>query len=335
MIWNNIELFNVARIEESDSGLRLYRYPKSAQQAFGVGGPDYAPAVGRMTTGCEMRFVADGADVTLTSVESGDGTVEIWRGDFLCKVERLAAGVATKIELRRDYRLDGCNLEVYRGRFSPDVWRVIFDHEIAVAITAFEPIGEVRPPRACEIPNKKMIAYGSSITHSVGARIYTNSYIYGTARRLGVDVLCKGMAGSCLIQREVADYIAIEEWDTAILELGINMVDNTPVEVFETRVRYMLEKLLPLGRPVVLISNYTSHHCCPGAAYREVEESYVTTLEALYHEYATDRLFYIRGRDIVEENYDWLLSDIIHPSPFGHFEMGKRIADKIIEFGII
>ncbi len=335
MIWNNIELFNTVRIEESESGVRLYRFPTAAQDAFGIGGPDYAPAVGRTTTGCEMRFVADGADVTLTSVAGGDGTVEIWRGDFLCRVERLPSDVPTKIELRRDFRLDKCDLGGYKGRFSTDVWRIIFDHDIAVAINSFEPIGEVRPPRACEIPEKKVIAYGSSITHSAGAGVYTNSYIYGVARRLGVDVMCKGMGGSCLIQHEVADYIASERWDAAILELGINMVDNTPVEEFEARVRYMLEKLLPLGRPIVLISNYTSHHCLPGTPYHEIEESYVVTLEALYHEYATDNLFYIRGRDIVEKNYDWLLVDVIHPSPLGHFEMGKRISDKIKEFGII
>lgn len=121
MLWNNIELFNVVGIEEGAHGVRLYRFPKATQDVFGIGGPDYAPGVGRMTTGCEMRFVADGADVTLTSVDGGDGTVEIWRGDFLCRVERLVAGAPTKIELRRDYRLDKCDFDGYKGRFSTDV----------------------------------------------------------------------------------------------------------------------------------------------------------------------------------------------------------------------
>lgn len=335
MIWNNVELFNTVRIEESERGVRLYRFPEAAQASFGITGPDYAPGVGRMTTGCEMRFVAEGADITLTSVEGGDGTVELWRGDFLCRVERLVAGVPTVIKLRKEYRLDKCELDVYDGRFSPDVWRVIFDHDIAVEINSFEPIGEVRAPGTCEIPKKKIIAYGSSITHSAGAGVYTNSYIYGTARRLGADVMCKGMGGSCMIQSELADYIAEEKWDIAILELGINMVDNTPVKEFERRVRYMLERLLPLGKPIVLISNYTSHHCLPDTPYHEVEESYVLTLESLYREYAADNLFYIRGREVVGKNYDWLLSDVIHPSPMGHFEMGRAIAEKIKEFNII
>ena len=39
-------------------------------------------------------------------------------------------------------------------------------------------------------------------------------------------------------------------------------------------------------------------------------------------------------KDIVEKNYDWLLVDVIHPSPMGHFEMGKLISDKIRQFGI-
>ncbi len=39
-------------------------------------------------------------------------------------------------------------------------------------------------------------------------------------------------------------------------------------------------------------------------------------------------LYYIRGKDIVTD-FGYLLSDLIHPSPYGHAEMGRKIASII------
>ena len=65
MLWNNIELHNVARIEEREGATHIWRFPKSVQDMLDRDRfPTYSPGVGRMTTGCEMRFVAEGADVT-------------------------------------------------------------------------------------------------------------------------------------------------------------------------------------------------------------------------------------------------------------------------------
>jgi lysophospholipase L1-like esterase len=53
-------------------------------------------------------------------------------------------------------------------------------------------------------------------------------------------------------------------------------------------------------------------------------------LEKLYKELKADNLYYIKGEDIVTE-WDYLTSDLLHPSPYGHGEMGRKIAKIIRE----
>ena len=333
MIWKNIQLHNVATTElREDGALYLRRFPLSCHEEFAVSPYEIVPLAGRLTTGCELRFVGDSADIYL-SAEEFDGTVEIYRGDFFCRVERLQAGVITKIELRQN-SIDEKN-PPKSGRFSSNVWRVIFDHDLQVVLHDVQSETGVRPPLAEEVPQKKMLAYGSSITHSAGAQLFTNSYIYTVAKTLGVDVLCKGMGGSCHIHEKVVEYLPNEEWDLAVLELGINMIDIFPVEVFEERARGLITKMLAYGKPVVLISNFTSYRSMPTDTLYQVNKDYIATLEKLYKELKTDKLHYIKGENIVTE-WDYLTSDLIHPSPYGHGQMGRKIA-KIIreEFKIL
>lgn len=329
MIWNNVELFNVSEIEEFEDGsVRVYRFPREVRQAFDDGVRDYALGVSEMTTGCEIRFVGDGADITLSAAKD-EGTVEIYRGDFFVRVERIPGDAEKTIELRSNLGVDRHDVSAYKGRFDTAVWRVVFDHDYPVKIHSVKPLSSIRPPEACEIPEKKIIAYGSSITHSATAVMYTNAYIYTLGRRLGCDVLCKGMGGSCFMQPRVAEYIATADADAILLELGINMVDIFSAEEFYKRAKYTVKCAIESGKPVILISNFTSHHDIVGAKFYENNDNIVKALESIYEEYKCDRLYYIRGRDIVDDIV-LLAEDVLHPSPYGHITMGNRIADKLI-----
>ena len=325
MIWNNIELFNVEYIEKTERGITIYRFPKKTLQSFDLPWLSYSKAVGEMATGSELRFVGEGADIELCAVNA-PGTVEIFRGDYLDRVVRLPKGEVVKIELRPGYRLDKCDMSGFEYSCAPAMWRVIFDHEFTAEIVSVTPVGEIRPPRADEMPSKRVLCYGSSITHGVGAINYTNSYIYTIGRMLGVDILCKGMSGSCLIQDEVCEYIESAEWDAAILELGVNMVGvGWDVSVFREKAERLIKAAMKRGKPVFLVSIFSCHHDFTYSDNYKLNGEYIECLEQLYEMYKSDKLFYIRGRDIVTD-YRYLLCDIIHPSPFGHGEMGRKIA---------
>ena len=325
MIWQNVEFFNVNRVEEqTDGSLRLFRFPTSVANVFEKE-VDFVKTVGEMTTGCEIRFVGEEADITLSS--DCNGLVEIYRGDFFHKVEYLTANEKKRISLCGEFQLDK---SVYQGRFAHEVWRVVFGHDIRITVHSIETEKSIRPPKAEEVPQKKLLAYGSSITHSACSIQFTNSYIYTVGKFLGVDVLCKGMGGSCFCQKEVADYIAEEEWDIVTLELGVNMVGGYPVEEYEKRATYVVKRALERGKPVVMISNFTHFSNLPESPNFAVNKAYVECFEKIYQTLKCENLYYIRGQDIVTE-WDYLTTDLIHPSPYGHGEMGRKIAKKIRE----
>ena len=327
MIWNNVELFNVYETEKrTDGAIKLYRFPKAARDRFAIEKPNYVADVGNMTTGCEIRFVTKAADVLISS-EYYNGTVEIYRGDFLCRVEHLQAGVIQRITLREDTALDIYPITT-KKRFAPNVWRIVFDHDYCAVIHDIHAFAPIRPPMQSELPDKKLLAYGSSITHSAHAVLYTNSYLYTLARALNVDAMCKGMGGSCFVQKEVTDYIVTEDWDVALLELGINMVDSYPVSTFEERATYLVENMVKTGKPVVLISNFRSFRNIDGVAYHQENDDYIACLESIYKKLKQDNLFFIHGKDIVTD-WEYLSADLLHPSPYGHGEIGRKIADTI------
>lgn len=328
MIWNNVELFNVEDIDErNDGAIRLLRFPKNVTNVFGVGKLIYPMTVGRMTTGCEIRFVTEAADIIL-SAEDADGVVEIYRGDFLCRTMTLKAGTVTRIPFRHQQYFSDADISGVKGRFSSDVWRVVFAWDYSVVIHDINPIREIRPPRPDEVPEKKILAYGSSITQGTCSGPHSNSYLSRIGRILGADTLCKGMGGSCFCEKEVADYIPTVDWDVAILELAVNMVPRFDVEVFRERAAYVVEKALTKNKPVVLISHFRHFNDLPGAANGEKNESYIKCCEEMYNTLKCENLYYISGREIVSD-FTYLTSDLIHPSPFGHGEIGRKIADKL------
>jgi lysophospholipase L1-like esterase len=88
--------------------------------------------------------------------------------------------------------------------------------------------------------------------------------------------------------------------------------------------------MIACNKPVILISNFTSYRSLKTDSLCQVNASYIATLEKLYEELKTENLYYIKGEDIVTE-WDYLTSDLLHPSPYGHGEMGRKIAKIIHE----
>lgn len=328
MIWNNVELFNVEDIEVKPNGsVRMFRFPKPVMDIFGHESGKYPITVGRMTTGCEVRFVCKDADVFVTA-EDAEGSVEIFRGDFLVRTQRLQPGISTRLELRSDLSVDGCNLSGVLTNFATNVWRIVFDHDFCGLVDEIRPFGKIRPPMPAELPEKKIIAYGSSITHGACAGFFTNAYVAHMARLLGADVLCKGMGGSCFCESEVADYLPKADWDLAVLELAVNMVGIFPVEVFRQRAKKVVENAVRTGKPVVVISHFRHSRDLPGAGGAEENEAFITALQEICRQLQCENLYYLDGREALED-YTWLSADMIHPSIYGHAMMGRKIADWI------
>lgn len=322
MIYKNIELFNVEDIREGNGGTVLYRFPKDVTEQMGL--REYNKRIARLTTGVEMRFVGE-AFITLRVLD-WYGFVTVYLGDRQMSVHQVRKNELLTLELGYDNNDCYDTSGTPHGRFAPNVWRVVIGHDIRVRIVEIEPFGEIRPPKPDELPKTTMLAYGSSITHGTGAVMYENAYIYKTAEALGIQVLNKGMGGSCYCEKAVADYIPTADADIFCLELGINMLDIFSPEEYRERAGYLLKKAAETGKPTIFVSTlFGSADVCTDRQKVEKYRAYEAVAEALAKETGVN---FIKGSDILKDHTE-LTGDMIHPSVHGHDFMARRLSKRL------
>ena len=322
MIYKDIELFNVEDIREGSGGAVLYRFPIDVTEQMGR--CEYNKRIARLTTGIEMRFVGE-AFITLRVLD-WYGFVTVYLGDRQMSVHQVRKNELLTLELGCGD--NGCydTSRTPHGRFAPNVWRVVIGHDIRVRIVEIEPFGEIRPPKPDELPKTTMLAYGSSITHGTGAIMYENAYIVKTAEALGIQVLNKGMGGSCHCEKAVANYIASADADILCLELGINMLDVFSPDEYRERAGYLLKKAAATSKPVIFVSTlFGSAGVCTDKQRTEKYRAYEAVAEELAKETGVN---FIKGSDILR-NHTELTGDMIHPSVHGHDLMAKRLSKRL------
>ncbi|SFL35713.1 Lysophospholipase L1 [Paenibacillus sp. 1_12] len=347
MIFNDLEFHNVAHLQQAHgvSGLLLQRFPQKIRYALGTEDRPNGRFVAEQSTGCEIRFVTEARilRVVLTAT-LGEGDVVIYNGDYVHSVHRLVPGRVHTLQLEKNVRFGEVHKQALdTGRFSSDVWRIAISRNyeagigFQVAFHHLETFGHAhRPPHPQELPGKTLLAYGSSITHGSGATVHHNAYIQQTARRLGFDILNKGMGGSCLCEAEMADFLADQPaWDVATLELGVNMREIFSTEEFKSRARYLIEQIVTknIGKPVFLITlfpNSSDHLVSEAHPLTLANEQFSQAIRELHHEFALPHLHLIEGHDILND-FSALAADLIHPSDYGHILMGERLAKRMSE----
>lgn len=323
----DVDLFNVGEAKELGSRpetLRLSRFPSSLEPIYTL---ELGKHVSRSSTGCEVRFVLpEGDDFQILLSCSEPSKVHLFQGYFWRD--------ALEMEPGRDY--------YFKGSVSPDL---LIIQEAALPATGFsqrvmrlrvesgtiyfggvDTFGrKMRPPRENEQPRHRWLAYGSSITQST-----TYGYIFQAANRLGVDVLNKGLSGSCGVEPEVADWLVNHnDWDFATCEWGVNLRTKVTPGQFEDRVRKSLEMFLRKGKPVFLITCFLNHAHLDVAPVEVVESqiAFDDILRKVFSEYRQDctHLHLLEGRDILRCP-TWLISDLVHLTHDGHNRMGEALS---------
>jgi len=334
---SDVELHNIAELDPASGypGPLVRRYPRSVAEAL-----ENSSLVSEDAALSELRFVAVAGRrlaVILTSLSGGD--LFVYRGDFLQTHVRLAAGVVHRQIL--DFENDpfaGLREEAFAGQaFSRQVWRVGFDGP--TLLHGIDRMGaRIRPPDPHDKPAKRWAAYGSSITHGFTPVTRRQCYAAQAARRLGVDLLNLGLAGSCMCEPVVGEYLASRaDWDFITCEVGVNMRAHYEPDRFAERVR-LLVRNLTLGqpaKPVVLISPFTSAADCrvePDTAARRTA-GYRDALDAIAAEFAPQAVHLIDGRELLPE-FAGLTCDLVHPSTEGHTLMAERLSARLRSLGV-
>ena len=97
MIWNQVELFNVSQIRQQEDGaLQFFRFPDTVLEQFKSN--EISNTSGRTTTGCEIRFVGNAADITL-SADMGVDTYEMGDSQQFKMMKGVSESLAGRIGL--------------------------------------------------------------------------------------------------------------------------------------------------------------------------------------------------------------------------------------------
>jgi len=343
LIYDQIAFHNVEELEAVPGlpGLRLQRFPAALRNSLGFKANDRGRFFSHRATGSELRFVTAGKFLRLTlSAMETDAEVIVYRGDRAHSRHVLKVGVMTSLFLEEPpFFAQVDPAMVTRQRFAPQVWRITFNQDAIVSYHHLEPFGhEVRPPLPDETPATTWLAYGSSITFGGNAFFAPNAYVQRAALLLGVDVLNKGLPGSCLCEPQMADYLSAATWDFATLELGVNMTEWATPEEFGECASDLIDTVHQSNptRPIFVIDIYVNRGDYlldrenPGARntspFREIIFRHMAGKNQPF-------LCHLPADSILDAT-EGLNVDLLHPSDEGHLRMGELLAAAIAKSGL-
>ena len=240
MEFKGIELHNVRELIKGEYGYVLSRLPSRLGDVI-KGDPKTA-------SGVELRLVPidEEVKIRIKRVLPGATVANLYYGSIQSGWQELYKtifGDVTEIIVKRSPRIEVIKgfSESIGAPFSPEVVRIVLQ---SGQYELIDVEGECRVPTAEELPKKTYLAYGSSITHGSLSITPCRSYPFLVAEALGADYLNFGYAGSAMLEREMADFIADEcEFDFASIEMGINMLKTVSPEDLRTRVKYFVSRI--------------------------------------------------------------------------------------------
>ncbi|MCH4887508.1 hypothetical protein EZV73_07990 [Acidaminobacter sp. JC074] len=277
-----------------------------------------------MPAGNEIRFYMEKDTVEIT-LSSSQAMAVVYLGDFQESIHRVEG--TYKIQINMPKYLD--DLQDYDSSFHPRLVRIM----LFGGIFNIEGIsGSVRKPKHGEQPDKTLLFYGTSITHGKYALDPSLTYPKLTGRFLKQDVINLGLAGTALIEPEMAETIARLDYDSLVLCLSVNMFNlGYDEDEFFRRSKYLLDQVR-IQKPHVdiycisIIKSYYDHGIIKDNAWPVTSvEAYRRTLKTLAHQY--DNVHYIDGTDLLSTS--GLSSDLLHPGNMGMIEIAQNLS-KII-----
>lgn len=336
IIHDNILFYNADELIPTATGMKISRYKDDVRLKMN----ERARRVALFGDGCELRFASSAKYMVLKlkatlsgiTVFSGGAKATIYQGDYYEKTVEIKEGTETTVILEKSKELMVAPEDFFEDSlFSKDVWRIYLS-DGQFEYCGIETYGEeIRPPKASEMPKKTILSVGSSISHGVRSWDNTQCYAKTFARLMEMDVLLKGLSGSCLIEKEVADHFAKSTgWDYAILELATNTFQVLETDEFEKRFHYFADKLYQTGKKLIFVTiprivTYYGDKTRPGYEKLMAFNKIVTDKCARYD---PERVFVIDGTELVKKS-NYLTVDAVHPSTAGQIDMGYNLYNMV------
>lgn len=285
------------------------------------------------TSGCEIRFRLTGPTVRfrlraceVLSTHYGPSQAQVLFGDFSHTYFHVDEAVA-EIEIAvPDY--DGLmKAHGERSLFHPRLVRLLLPPHTTISELAIE--GDVAPPEPGDVPAKRVLNYGSSITQGVGVATSRETWAARCAHALGFDCINLGFGSGCHCEPAMTDYLCQrDDFDCAILETGINMLQFDP-SVADERIEALIRRLSAAhpDKPIFCLGVFpcrddiASNWSGRAAAIRKLVRETVERVGA-------PNLHFIEGGKALDHRTD-LTADLVHPSPIGMTGLGTSVAGAI------
>ncbi len=322
MLFQNLSFHNVSELtRDKKGGYLLHRMPIDIEFIC----TERAQKYSGYATGCEIRFVPLEEEIEITLACDSALPALLYDGSFPSGWERpgpilTPEGVTWKIR-KCGFHKTLTRLHAEKSfSFSPDVVRILLP---AAPVRFLGIKGNVRPPRADELPTKTYFAYGSSITDGALSVGCNNGYAFQLAQRLGCDLRILSFPGSAMLELPQGETIANIDFDFATLEMGINMIHQFTPEEFEVIARKFLTAIVPSHPhcPIFCIDMFYNHN---DIQKYPRSEAYRNIIKKLVGEIHSDRVIYVNGLDLLD-NVAALTSDLLHPNTYGHTLIAENL----------
>lgn len=329
MIIDNIEFHNIDGVLKKPYGDLLMRYPEELVPKLNRA----ARYMSRYACNSEIRFITKTPQsfVTLMS-EEGDARVVVYYGDCVQAEHMIKKGVITRIPLFVPENLKTVDEAFFeKNLFAKNMWRIHLHGMISFCGLDTLDFPH-RPPEAAELPQKTMLSYGSSISHGSGALYNPLTYVNTLARLLRADCLAKGVGGACFAEPEIADsFSERDDWDFALLELGVNMIDSFEVPEFEKRFNYFADTMYKTGKKLIFTTIFKNSDFYRNNEFNRQMTAFSEIIRKKCAEFDKERVLLVEGTDILDDTA-MLTTDGIHPSTEGHVKMGFNLYERVKDF---
>lgn len=322
----SVSLHNVAELvpaEWDGDGDRLCRVPARVGEKLN----DRARERVRHPTGSEIRFVPDeGAEIELTLSAAERTQVRPFWGAFQPWEPTEIGPTPETLTLSVPKRVKELTDVERRNRFDPRVCRVLFERAPAVAL--HDVTGDCRPPQPDELPHRRYLAYGTSITEGAAASASHTNYVAHVARNCGYDALNLGCSGSAYCEPAMAEYIASrEDWDVATLALSVNMANGgfSPAD-FRVRAESFVDTIAAAHprKRISCITLFPYFADVTDSGDAEHATAYRRALRSVVADSPSTNLSLVEGTDLMDVS--GLTADLLHPGDAGMEAIGDGLA---------
>ncbi|MDE5565726.1 MAG: hypothetical protein K2I77_01950, partial [Anaeroplasmataceae bacterium] len=190
----------------------------------------------------------------------------------------------------------------------PKVIRVVIGYSGYVSFVDLNTYMDRRPPESSELPNEKLLIYGSSISHGSEALEYINSYAFLLSRLLHIDVINKAIPGSCLAEESMCHYLKELQADKAFVEFGVNVLGLYSLEEYKYHLDLLLSSIC--AKKLYFTSVLDNGHI--------LEKDSLLDKMNSFRDYAKSiKKYQYIDPTVLLDDFSSLSADFLHPSDFG------------------